>query len=59
MHDFRGLDAGGAMKRFLSAKDQARHDVFFLLLLGRWGGRREGLLERVEPLSRSFEKEEK
>lgn len=28
MHDFRGLDAGGAMKRFLSAKDQARHDVF-------------------------------
>lgn len=45
------------MKRFLSAKDQARHDVFFLLLGG--GGRREGLLERVEPLSRSFEKEEK
>lgn len=44
------------MKRFLSAKDQARHDVFFLLL---GGGRREGLLERVEPLSRSFEKEEK
>lgn len=56
MHDFRGLDAGGAMKRFLSAKDQARHDVFFFC----WaGGRREGLLERVEPLSRSFEKEEK
>lgn len=38
MHDFRGLDAGGAMKRFLSAKDQARHDVFFLLLLGGGGG---------------------
>lgn len=32
MHDFRGLDAGGAMKRFLSAKDQARHDVFFLVV---------------------------
>lgn len=32
MHDFRGLDAGGAMKRFLSAKDQARHDVFFFVV---------------------------
>lgn len=34
MHDFRGLDAGGAMKRFLSAKDQARHDVFFFCWAG-------------------------
>lgn len=39
MHDFRGLDAGGAMKRFLSAKDQARHDVFFVVV-GRRGEER-------------------